>query len=672
MSSNPLAAESSSYRPHIDGLRAIAVLAVILNHFHHALLPSGFLGVDIFFVISGYVVTSSLLEKRHSTWKEYLLGFYVRRFKRLVPALAVSVLFTCAMTFLLVSPPKHVFRSGGASLIGMSNLYFLKHATDYFATAAELNPFTHTWSLGVEEQFYFVFPMLLGLCGYCVGRSLHAKRNLILAVAGFGIPSFLGYLYLNVANPPAAFFLMPARFWEFGAGCLLCVTQARASDERAAKSPIVKLLSLLALGSVIGILFLSKSTHHFSVPLIVAATSGLIWLMNKATPAATLLSTRPMVGIGLASYSLYLWHWPMLSLSRYVSGINAASIPVLIILMVVFAWASLRYIERPLRRMKWSRTEPKVFALGLGAMFAGFVFLAVVLPKISPENNTLLAKILGVPEPPKESYAFLGDCYKRDVATYPARLEHCLTASRSDSTPKAFYLLGDSHAQKLANMVSESVKGTPFEFRFLIADVESDFPYADGHRVEVSSNFEKVLGDSRSGDIVALTFHRGHLNNERDVHVGEKDDAGPNGKLAVMRENMDPYIRRLTEKGVRIVFIKDVPLLGSVTTVETCMMQRMFFGSSSLCRVSFEADMRTRSRQDQLCEGFAKAYSGVSLWDPAPLMYKDGHFNAYDEERRYLMIDWHHISLYQESLLIPPFKEYLVRGELLAGKPGAD
>lgn len=672
MNSNPFAADASSYRPHIDGLRAIAVLAVIINHFHHGLLPSGFLGVDIFFVISGFVVTSSLLEKRHATWKEYLLGFYVRRFKRLVPALAVSVLFTCMMTFLLISPPKHVFRSGASSLIGMSNLYFLKHATDYFATAAELNPFTHTWSLGVEEQFYFVFPMLLGLCGYCVRRSIHAKRNLILAVAGIGIPSLLGYLYLTVANPPAAFFLMPTRFWEFGAGCLLCVTQTKVSGEGSGTSPMIKILSLLALGSVIGILFLSKSTHHFSVPLIVAATSALIWLMNKATPAANLLATRPMVGIGLASYSLYLWHWPMLSLSRYVSGINAGSIPVLIVLMVVFAWASLRFIERPLRKMKWSRSEPKVFEVALGALFAGFVFVALVLPKISPQNNTLLAKMLGVPEPPQESYAFLGDCYKRDVTTYPARLEHCLTASRSDSIPHAFYLLGDSHAQKLAKMVSESVKGTPFEFRFLIADLDSDFPYADGHRVERSSNLEKVLGDARSGDIVALTFHRGHLNNERDVHVGEREDAGPNGKLAVMRENMDPYVRGLTAKGVHILFIKDVPLLGSVTTVETCMMQRMFFGSSSLCRVSMDADMRTRSRQDLLCEGLAKAYPGVTLWDPAPYMYKDGYFNAYDEESRYLMIDWHHISLYQESLLIPPFKEHLVRRELLAGKPGAD
>jgi peptidoglycan/LPS O-acetylase OafA/YrhL len=676
MSSNPLTADSSvivpsSYMPHIDGLRAIAVLAVLINHFHNGLLPSGFLGVDIFFVISGYVVTSSLLEKRHTTWKEYLLGFYIRRFKRLVPALAVCVLFTSAFALLLVAPSKYVFQSGAFSLVGMSNLFFLKHATDYFATAAELNPFTHTWSLGVEEQFYFFFPMLLGFCGYCVGRSMNAKRNFILAVTAIGIPSFFGYLYLTVANPSAAFFLMPTRFWEFGAGCLLHVARSKTSSGRASIPFVESTLSLFVLGIVIGTLFLPKTYHHFSVPLIVAATSFLIWLMDKKTPATALLSLKPMVSIGLASYSLYLWHWPILSLSRYVSGINSNSIPVLILLTVVLSWASLRFIERPLRRMRWTLSEPKLFTVVLGGMFACFVFLAVVLPKISSQNSTILAKILRVPEPPRESYDFLGDCYKRDLATYSSRLNHCLTASRSYSTPHAFYLLGDSHAQKLAKMVSESIQGTPFEFRFLIADEDSDFPYAAGHWVEVSSNLEKVLSDSQAGDVVAMTFHRGHLNSERDVHIREKDDVGHNEKLEVMRGNMDSYIRRLTEKGVRIIFINDVPLLGSMTTVQTCMMQQIFFGSSSICRVSFDTDMRTRSRQDKLFVGFAKAYPGVSLWDPAPLMYKDSYFNAYDEQLRYLMIDWHHISQYQESLLVPHFMKFLVQ-EGITGKLGQD
>jgi peptidoglycan/LPS O-acetylase OafA/YrhL len=667
---NALPADASAYRPHVDGLRAVAVLAVIANHFHHGLLPSGFLGVDIFFVISGFVVTSSLLDKRHASWKEYLLGFYVRRFKRLVPALAVSVLFTCLMTFLLISPPKHVFRSGAFSLIGMSNLYFLKHATNYFATAAELNPFTHTWSLGVEEQFYFVFPMLLGLCGYCVGRTAHAKRNLILAVAGIGLPSLAGYLYLSIAHPSAAFFLMPARLWEFGAGCLICVTQARARGNRIETSRLLKALSLLALAAVIGILCLPMSAHLYSVPLMVAATAALIWLMNRGTPAARILSASPVVGIGLASYSLYLWHWPMLALSRYVSGINAKSIPVLILLIVFFSWVSLRYIERPLRKLKWSRSEPRAFAVALCSSLACFAFLGVVLPKIAPENKTLLAKILKVPEPPGESYAFLGDCYQRDVADHAARLDRCLTASRSDSAPKAFYLLGDSHAQKLANMTKESIKGTAFEFLFLIADSDADFPYADHHRVPASANLEKVLRDSRAGDVLVLTFHRGHLNNERDVHVGEQEDAGPNGNYAIMRDNMDPYIAKLTAKGVRILFIRDVPLLGSMTTVETCVMQAKFFGSSPLCRVAREADMRTRRRQDLLVDSFAEAYPGVTSWDPAPYMYKDGWFNAYDEMQRYLMIDWHHISMYQESLLIGPFKDYLSERVLMASQSG--
>ncbi|MGB7564874.1 MAG: acyltransferase, partial [Prochlorococcaceae cyanobacterium] len=146
------------YRKDIDGLRAIAVVAVIVNHFNKGLLPNGFLGVDIFFVISGFVITSSLAGKQSAGIGEFLVGFLTRRIKRLVPALVLCVVISGALIGMVNPEPQASLRTGIAALFGLSNFYLLQQATDYFAPSTELNIFTQTWSLGVEEQFYLLFP----------------------------------------------------------------------------------------------------------------------------------------------------------------------------------------------------------------------------------------------------------------------------------------------------------------------------------------------------------------------------------------------------------------------------------------------------------------------------------------------------------------------------------
>lgn len=155
----------SDYRPEIDGLRALAVIAVIIDHFNKTLLPSGYLGVDIFFVISGYVISSSLYNDSVKHFGDFISGFYSRRLKRLVPALVLCVLTTGLLICLFDPHPQASLRTGESALFGLSNIYLLRHATDYFGASAQLNTFTHTWSLGVEEQFYVFFPLICWLTG---------------------------------------------------------------------------------------------------------------------------------------------------------------------------------------------------------------------------------------------------------------------------------------------------------------------------------------------------------------------------------------------------------------------------------------------------------------------------------------------------------------------------
>ena len=180
----------SRYRPEIDGLRAFAVVAVIINHFNKEILPNGYLGVDIFFVISGFVITSSLYQRPSKNFKDFISGFYERRIKRLVPALSVFVLIMSIAICLFNSQPSTSLKTGLTSLFGLSNIFLFQTSTDYFAQSTELNVFTHTWSLGVEEQFYILFPFLIWFSGF--GRQTNnAARNLFLIIGALTITSLM-------------------------------------------------------------------------------------------------------------------------------------------------------------------------------------------------------------------------------------------------------------------------------------------------------------------------------------------------------------------------------------------------------------------------------------------------------------------------------------------------
>jgi peptidoglycan/LPS O-acetylase OafA/YrhL len=172
-----------SYRNEIDGLRALAVIAVIINHFNAKILPSGYLGVDIFFVISGYVITGSLIKRSHGSFLEFIATFYARRFKRILPALVVCVLLTSLILSCFDPSPGVTLRTGLSSLIGASNLYLYSLSISYFSPLVDLNGFTHTWSLGVEEQFYLLFPIIFWIFASRHQTGEHRLTKFGLAVA---------------------------------------------------------------------------------------------------------------------------------------------------------------------------------------------------------------------------------------------------------------------------------------------------------------------------------------------------------------------------------------------------------------------------------------------------------------------------------------------------------
>lgn len=208
--------QQQRYRPEIDGLRALAVVAVVINHLDARMLPSGYLGVDIFFVISGYVITASLAQRPVQGWRDFVVQFYGRRLRRLLPALLVFVLVSAVLICLFNPDPADALRTGLAALVGVSNLYLLRQATDYFAPDVALNPYTHTWSLGVEEQFYLLYPLLVWLSGLALGKQ-GARRRLaaaLLVLSAISLVAFVG-LYPGPIKGLSPEALIPVSAWVF-------------------------------------------------------------------------------------------------------------------------------------------------------------------------------------------------------------------------------------------------------------------------------------------------------------------------------------------------------------------------------------------------------------------------------------------------------------------------
>ena len=438
----------SKYRPEIDGLRAFAVVAVIINHFNKDLLPSGYLGVDIFFVISGYVITSSLAGRESKNFLDFLTGFYERRIKRLVPALVFFVLITSVLISLFNPDPDRALKTGATSLFGLSNLYLLKQSTDYFAQSTELNPFTHTWSLGVEEQFYLLFPFLIWFSGFGQ-QSSKGARNLFFWVGALTTASLIGFIYLYQVNQPAAYFLMPLRFWEMAAGCLIFLGfQKRVRIERT----LEQVPPLLVVAAMVGVMYLPVAAAVPATIGIVVLSAVLIACLKRGTFAYKFFTLEKVVYIGLISYSLYLWHWSVLSISRWTIGIHWWSVPIQTGFMLLLAIGSYKWIEMPLRRKIWFEQKWKTISGGIGLAIIPASFC---LALVQTQTNLLFLGTRDKSNGRFENIFASGAITSEDCFVFhelQRAIAVCIEGNERQARPvRTFWLLGDSHAFTLIN-----------------------------------------------------------------------------------------------------------------------------------------------------------------------------------------------------------------------------
>lgn len=383
-------------RKDIQGLRALAVVVVLLYHFWPDRLPGGYVGVDVFFVISGFLITLHLLKKPPVTWGG-LASFWARRIKRLIPA-ATVVLFATVLAALLWLPETMVVRvlyEAAAAAVYGENWMLAAAATDYLAATEASSPVQHYWSLSIEEQFYLVWPVTIGGLFLLGRRLLSAGRLFIIVMTLIFIASLAYSVYITSASPSVAYFVTPARVWELTIGGIIAFISMRFSLPKKYAVPMAwgGLLMIVA-----AVMLFTKDTpfpgYTALLPtigtamVIMAATDTMKWSPRR------LLGLKPVQFMGDISYSVYLWHWPILVIAPFAFGITR--IPVILAVslianIIILAYFTKKYIEDPVRQSKrLAGTNIRSFTYGFASIIAviTLIFVATNHPKVQAIQRT--------------------------------------------------------------------------------------------------------------------------------------------------------------------------------------------------------------------------------------------------------------------------------------------
>ncbi len=419
------------YRPEIDGLRAISVIAVILFHFNASWLRGGFVGVDVFFVISGYLITSIIMAELDAGSFAFT-GFWGRRIRRIFPALSVMVIIVLLLAFLLGLPSltREVGKEALAAISGLGNYRMKTLTSNYWGANVEWIPMLHTWSLGIEEQFYLFFPVTL----FLLHRYFNKTRVAYFLFLALCTSLVWCVWQMSAAMSSAAFFMMLPRGWELLAGAILVFIKPSADSRWLSSYGWVANIGLLV---VLVSLFTVNYAQGFPWPgaFLPVAGAALFILFSGGSNAATWMTSRPnIVLVGKASYSLYLWHWPCLVFGTFLaSACEHSSLRVIgLLLGLACGWASFLYIEPLGKKQKYIRTYAPVALLAASGLSALAVFKTPVFDLQGGYPKT----------------TWQGAKY--DTRTDAGLIEVALGAARASPAPAEVILLGDSHALSLA------------------------------------------------------------------------------------------------------------------------------------------------------------------------------------------------------------------------------
>jgi peptidoglycan/LPS O-acetylase OafA/YrhL len=595
------------YRPEVDGLRAVAVLIVV---FYHAGLgfSGGFIGVDVFFVISGYLITSLILkDAQRGTFT--LSNFWQRRIRRIMPAAVVLVVFTLVVGWFILLPEDFVGLGNSAlsQTFFAANIYFWR-TLDYFSVAADEKPLLHTWSLAVEEQFYVFFPaLLLVLFRF---RPLRTKTALLSIFLAGTAASFALSLWSLVEAPLASFYLLPSRAWELLLGSVLALLP-RPGDLGGKGWP----LDLVAWGGLVAILVPSwLYTSETPFPGVAAlspvlGTAAFIWATNgvesggRRGSARQIMALRPVVFIGLISYSLYLWHWPLLAFARYVN-ISEPSLTVrvgLVVASLVVATLSWRFVETPFRHHGVAKRPVFIFSFAgaslllLTALSATVVFARGFPQRVAPE----ILEIVNVRiQRPEMEQIGIKQVKAADVKEL---------GGNAESSPQLL-LWGDSHAWALSPAVAKFCREHNIRGQAI-------YHPATPPLVDYVSRSNQGL-DHRSPEwaeeVAGYIARTGIKNVIVAGYWSKQEQISPPG---VLEAAVKSTVQRLSAAGANVYFFLQVPT--HEAPVPDAMARSMYFGyTSDAWRVDEQDYARVNQRVLAALGGFPR--DQVTIINPGP------------------------------------------------------
>lgn len=552
-----------SYRPEIDGLRSIAVGGVVLFHAGLSFLSGGYVGVDVFFVISGFLITGILL--RDSS----ILRFYQRRARRILPALLTLIAVTLAVSCFILLPRDLIDlgKSIVATCTFLSNVYFWRQA-GYFKPEVELMPMLHTWSLGVEEQFYILFPLLIILMKRMGGRLAYPRVQAAV-FGGFGLLSFALAAYaVQMGQAQSAFYLLPTRAWELLAGSVLATGAVPPLRSAAWRNG----LGLAGVAAILLPMLLYDRYTPFpglaALPPVLGTVAIIYATTHGDTLVARTLSRRPFVFVGLISYSLYLWHWPVLALLRYrlVREPTIAEGLAAVLVAGILATLSWAYVEKPFRHGFSNRTIWTLSATGLAAaIVAGLLILPLhgMPGRFDARSVALNEQTLVTWRCPVDRMTTLATGRVCDLGLggqAPVRAE--------------VVLWGDSHAQMYGPAFQHAVRGR----RAMIAHVYGCAPALRDDRCggrQVALSRALLASDAR---IVVMAQNWAGAAGEAEV-AASLSPARRAANYRAAADTMAEVVAALRARGKIVVLIEPIPRPGfSVPTVFS--RERAFYGRS--------------------------------------------------------------------------------------------
>jgi len=620
----------------IDGLRGIAIVAVIINHFNPTILTSGYLGVDVFFVISGFVIANSLKNYKFTKNSDALKLFYKKRIKRLFPGLYFMIYSVSIFVYIFDYNYVNTINTGKWALLALSNFYLFRTSSNYFSSESYLNSFTHTWSLGIEEQFYLLFPILFLL--------FFKKSKKFIFILIFLSSLILFYIYFEEYEN-GVYYLIQFRIWEILLGALIVIF---LDNFKFKFNP-----SYFFLISLVLVFFNSKNFAKQNTILVCFLTALILLVFFESEKRNFFLNNTLILKVGIISYSLYLWHWPVITLSKW-SRLNELNDYSLVLIILTISLISYEYIEKPFRSSRIRLFDKNTF------------FTLILLGVLPFFTYTFLNSSISF-----ESYKGLNPGVFADkdfslthddkICHHPENISNAINnCLASENSLSKIYLIGDSHASNLVeNFQNYAIENKSYELKYLVEwgfqrslfgleTCGDSSPCIENSFSKYEDFFSNNLNKS---DIVIFSISRDWYVNSGSLPRQPNKD-----KILNLSNKLYKLKNLIIDKGAILILIDDVPKI--------CLQENVNFrydiiemGNLKDCTINEEISRNDRQFLTNLYKSLAEDV--VFYVDPHDILCRNNECSLiYREDAEFIYGDLNgHLTAFGSNLLNDFFKK---------------